>query len=152
MIVVSEQLGDAHDLSAFSCGEASLDEWLRQSARSAGSRHTGRTFVWHSGNGVVVAWYTLVAHSIAVEAAPRSIGRGTRKEIPAILLARLALDGSVQGQGEGSACWETPCGERLKRAASLLHALSSSTPSTTMPRRSTNVSASWKRPCTGAFS
>lgn len=113
MTFVSEQLGDAHDLSAFTCGEQSLDDWLRQSARSAASRHTGRTFVWHSGNQVVVANYTLVAHSIAAEAAPRSIGRGTRSEIPAILLARLAVDRSLQGQGQGKRL----LGDALRRAA-----------------------------------
>ena len=113
MTFVSEQLGDAHDLSAFTCGEQSLDDWLRQSARSAASRHTGRTFVWHSGNQVVVAYYTLVAHSTAAEAAPRSIGRGTRSEIPAILLARWAVDRSLQGQGQGKRL----LGDALRRAA-----------------------------------
>ena len=101
MNFVSEQLGDAHDLSAFGCGEQFLDDWLQQSARSSASRHTGRTFVWHSGNQLVVAYYTLVAHSIAAETALRSIGRGTRSEIPAILLARLAVERSMQGQVQG---------------------------------------------------
>ena len=113
MTFVSEQLGDADDLSAFTCGEQGLDDWLQRSARAAANRHTGRTFVWHAGNQVVVAYYTLVAHSIATEAAPRSIGRGTRSEIPAILLARLAVDKSLQGQGQGKRL----LGDALRRAA-----------------------------------
>ena len=64
--------------------------------------NTGRTFVWHSGDGVVVAYYTLAAHLVARESLTTRIGRGSPKVIPAILLARLALHGSLQGQGLGA--------------------------------------------------
>ena len=64
--------------------------------------NTGRTFVWHSGDGVVVAYFTLAAHLVARESLTTRTGRGSPDVIPAILLARLALDGSLQGQGFGA--------------------------------------------------
>jgi predicted N-acetyltransferase YhbS len=49
-----------------------------------------------------VAYFTLAAHLIAREALPKRTGRGSPSVIPAILLARLALDRSLQGQGLGA--------------------------------------------------
>ncbi|MEO8899745.1 MAG: GNAT family N-acetyltransferase [Candidatus Dormibacter sp.] len=100
-----------HELDRFSCGEPELDSWLTQHARDASVRNTGRTFVWARGDRVV-AYYTLAAHAVAPADAPRSIGRGSRHPIPAILLARLALDTSLHGSGRGAAL----LGDALGRA------------------------------------
>jgi GNAT superfamily N-acetyltransferase len=100
---VTEPLGDEHDLSRFDSGQASLDTWLRDHARTAEAMRTGRTFVWHSGGGVVIAYYTLAAHLVVRDEVPRGIGRGGPGQIPAILLARLALDRSLHGGGFGGA-------------------------------------------------
>jgi GNAT superfamily N-acetyltransferase len=59
--------------------------------------------VWHRHDKVVVAYYTLAAHAIEAEEVPRSIARGGPSRIPAILLARLALDQSLHGSGRGGA-------------------------------------------------
>ncbi|MGH7722105.1 MAG: hypothetical protein ACRENL_04620 [Candidatus Dormibacteria bacterium] len=60
----------------------------------------------------MVAYYTLSAHAIASRDAPRAIGRGSRQPIPAILLARLALDVDLHRSGLGGAL----LGEALGRA------------------------------------
>ncbi len=51
----------------------------------------------------MLAYYSLTAHLLQREELPRSLGRGGPRQIPAVLLARLALDRSLQGQGFGGA-------------------------------------------------
>jgi len=97
----SEALGEHHDTTVFDSGNVDLDRWLRDHALHARAMNTGRTFVWHSGEGVVVAYFTLAAHLMARESLTKRTGRGSPDVIPAILLARLTLDGSLQGQGFG---------------------------------------------------
>ena len=102
MSFVSEELGDDHDLSRFDSGTRELDRWLREFARHAAANRTGRTFVWHAGDGLVVAYYTLAAHEVAKADLPRRVGRGGPDRVPAVLLARLALDRGLHGQGLGA--------------------------------------------------
>lgn len=99
----SESLdGARHDLSLFSCGEPVLDIWLREQAVAATARRTARTWVWADATGAVVGYYALAAHKVARDQVPPKIGRGGPAEIPAVLLARLALDRSLAGRGLGA--------------------------------------------------
>jgi len=99
----SERLDpDHHDLAAFTCGEESLDLWLREQALPATRRGTARTWVWTDADGVVVGYYALAAHKVSRADVPSRIGRGGPTEIPAILLARLALAAHLRGQGLGA--------------------------------------------------
>jgi GNAT superfamily N-acetyltransferase len=59
--------------------------------------------VWHRGDQLVLAYYSLTAHLLRREELPRSLGRGGPRQIPAVLLARLALHSSLHGQGLGGA-------------------------------------------------
>lgn len=99
----SELQRAGHDLSRFACGKPELDHWLRQSALHADAAGTGRTYVWADDAQTVVAYYTLVPHTVDRELVPRSVGRGGPKQIPAILLARLALTTDLHGRGWGEA-------------------------------------------------
>ena len=101
MAFTSEALREHHDSTVFDSGNVEIDRWLRDHALHAGVMNTGRTFVWHSGDGVVVAYFTLAAHVVARESLTKRTGRGSPNVIPAILLARLALDRSQQGRGLG---------------------------------------------------
>ncbi len=98
---VSETLADQHLLEQFSCGNDALDTWLHKHARHAQSMRTARTFVWHDGDQLVVAYFSLAAHLVVRADLPPRIGRGAPDAIPAVLLARLALDRSLHGQGLG---------------------------------------------------
>jgi GNAT superfamily N-acetyltransferase len=51
---------------------------------------------------VVTAYYAVAPHEVARQDLPPRIGRGSPDRIPAILLARLALHRSLQGQRLGS--------------------------------------------------
>lgn len=102
MLYRSERLDpDVHDVRDFSCGESSLDRWLREQALPATARRTARTWVWVDGQGVVVGYYALAAHKVARDDVPPRVGRGGPSEIPAVLLARLALSESLRGQRLG---------------------------------------------------
>lgn len=98
----SEQLNpERHQVAEFTCGEPSLDTWLREQAVQATARRTARTWVWVDEHGTVVGYYAMAAHRVARENIPTKIGRGGPTEIPAVLLARLALSQSLRGQGLG---------------------------------------------------
>lgn len=93
---------DRHDLHEFSCGEESLDSWLREQAIPATRRRTARTWVWVDDEGRVAGYYALAAHKVTRDAVPAAVGRGGPREIPAVLIARLALAETLRGQGLGA--------------------------------------------------
>lgn len=99
----SERLDpERHDIHNFECGEVSLDSWLREQAAPATARRTALTWVWSGPEHTVIAYYALAAHKVAREDVPARIGRGGPAEVPAVLLARLALSRSLRGQGLGA--------------------------------------------------
>lgn len=102
MDLVSESLMDHHQLTEFDCGKPELNLWLQNSARQAERLRTCRSTVWHAGDDVVVAYYGIVAHVVERVDLSKSVGRGSPDRVPAVLLARLALDRSMQGQRYGS--------------------------------------------------
>ncbi|MFT4294197.1 MAG: GNAT family N-acetyltransferase [Micropruina sp.] len=93
---------ERHDIAGFSCVEDSLDQWLRRHAADAAARGTARTWVWLDSEERVVAYYALAAHKVAREQVPSRIGRGGPAEVPAVLLARLALTEHLRGHGLGA--------------------------------------------------
>lgn len=116
-----------HDAAGFDSGEPGLDEWLRQHAAGADARRTARTFVWTdisgAGHGLerVIAYYSLTGHRLVRNDLPRKIGRGSPDEIPAVLLARLAVDRGAQGGGIGGAVLADALG-RVVEATSIVAA------------------------------
>lgn len=102
MTFVSEALRADHKTDQFDSGKPDLDTRLQQHALTTQARRTGRTFVWTADEGVV-AYYTIAAHLIVRDDLPRTLGRSNPAQIPAVLLARLALDKTLHGQGLGGA-------------------------------------------------
>lgn len=98
---VTQALADTHRLTTFDSGRPELDIWLRDSARHAERHRTSRTFVWHAGDEVVVAYFSLAAHLIERSELPKGLAHGAPAQIPAVLLARLALDKALHGRGLG---------------------------------------------------
>lgn len=93
---VSEPLSGHHDLDRFDSGRPELDTWLQRHALASEARRTGRTFVWRRDERVV-AYYTVTGHLLVRAERPR----GNPTEVPAVMLARLALDKGLHGQGHG---------------------------------------------------
>lgn len=104
----------AHDVSNFDCGKQELTEWLRRYALQNQQAGAARVYVVHR-SGRVVGYYALAASSVEPEEAPERVKKGlARHPIPVILLARLAVDVSEQGQGLGRALLK----DALSRSAS----------------------------------
>lgn len=102
MDFLSETLTEGFALGGFNSGLASLDDWLRTSARDSDGRNLTRTWVWHGGDQEVVGYYTIAPYFIERETLTGKQGRGLPDRIPCYLLARLALDRTLQGRGLGS--------------------------------------------------
>jgi GNAT superfamily N-acetyltransferase len=100
-----ERLSAEHSLSGFQCGEGSLNNWLERHARTASASGSAQTFVVtdESQGGRVVGYYALVVASVTHADATERAAKGMpRHDIPAVLLARLAVDESVRGRGIGA--------------------------------------------------
>jgi GNAT superfamily N-acetyltransferase len=93
-------LTDAHDLSAFDCGEPALDDWLRQRALRNESRFS-RTYVV-CGGSAVIGYYCISAGAIERGAAPGKVRRNAPDSIPVSVIGRLAVDRQFAGQGLGA--------------------------------------------------
>jgi GNAT superfamily N-acetyltransferase len=99
-----EALAPGHAVDEFDCGVESLNVWLTRHAAQAAAAGSARTFVVvDAQQGRVVGYHALTAASIDREEATARAARGmSRHPIPAALLARLAVDVSVQGRGIGA--------------------------------------------------
>jgi GNAT superfamily N-acetyltransferase len=99
-----EPLGKHHQLDDFRCGEPALDEWLKRHARAAHASDSARVFVATLEDGEsVVGYHALAAAQVAPkDATTRALkGQPRARPVPAILLARLAVDERHQGAGLG---------------------------------------------------
>lgn len=99
-----EALAPGHDVGGFDCGVESLNVWLTRHAAQAAAAGSARTFVVDDAEQErVVGYHALTAASVAHDQATARAARGMpRHPIPAALLARLAVDVSVQGRGIGA--------------------------------------------------
>ncbi|MBK5221153.1 MAG: GNAT family N-acetyltransferase [Thermoleophilia bacterium] len=97
-------LGGEHLISGFDCGIRSLDVWLLDHARAAAGAGSARTYVvGDSQQQRVVGYHALSVASIEPAATTERARKGMpRHPIPVMLLARLAVDDTVQGMGIGA--------------------------------------------------
>jgi GNAT superfamily N-acetyltransferase len=88
-------------VAGFASGSEQLDDWLGRHARTA-TGHGTRTYVLIDPDDKVVGYFAVAPHLLGRGDAPARLARGAPEHIPAVLLAKFALDSSVQGQGLGS--------------------------------------------------
>lgn len=99
-----EPLAKHHRFDEFRCGEPALDDWLQRHGRAAHASDSARVYVVTLEDGeTVVGYYALAAAQVAPEAATERAlkGQSRARPLPAILLARLAVDERHQGAGLG---------------------------------------------------
>jgi len=99
-----EPISRRHDRSAFDCGEAALNEFLRAYARKSHESGGAKTFLAldDTDGKSILGFYSLSPASVAYALAPGIVTRGlARHEVPAFRLARLAVDRRAQGRGLG---------------------------------------------------
>ncbi len=99
--IVIEPLASHHDRAAFSCGEPSLDDYIKTKAKQDVKRQLARCSILAPEVGAirVLGYYTLSAHTIGLEELD-AVSRNKLRAypaLPAILVGRLAVDNRFQG-------------------------------------------------------
>jgi GNAT superfamily N-acetyltransferase len=118
-ISAPEPLNERHDLSQFTCGKPSLDNWLKHRALSNHKKGFTAVMVAHDA-GRVVGYYGLAPTAIIPAAMPRSIRTGQPPDpIPCLLLGQLATDSDWVGKGIGTGLVKHAL-ERCVEAAALI--------------------------------
>jgi GNAT superfamily N-acetyltransferase len=98
-----EKLRRDHVLDSFDCGREGLNRFLKRQAWNNQQSHSAQTYVL-AEDLRVLGYYSLAAGSVTHDEATERMRKGlARYPIPVILLARLAVDVSMHGNGVGSA-------------------------------------------------
>jgi GNAT superfamily N-acetyltransferase len=98
-----ERLGRGHLRESFDCGKPSLNDFLHALVSQYEKRNLGRTYVaLREADQRVLGYYTLASGAIEPESLPaKQAKKLPRHAVPVVLLARLAVDRSVHGNGLG---------------------------------------------------
>jgi GNAT superfamily N-acetyltransferase len=100
-----ELLRNDHKRAEFSCGDASLDRYLKQQAGQDLRRACATPFILvRERDGSVLGYYTLSSYGIDIGDLPAHMAKKLPRYplIPATLPGRLAVDHRYQGQGIGA--------------------------------------------------
>lgn len=98
----AELLKSVHQVGQFDCGKHALNVYLHKHALTNQQSGAARTYVTQEA-GRVIGYYSLAAASAEYDKPPARVTKGLAKHpVPLTLLARLAVDRSVQGQGVGA--------------------------------------------------
>lgn len=110
-------LTSRHDLEDFQSGEETLDTWLRERAIDNMTMGASRTYViCPSGSRKVIGYYAICMGQIFNQEVIGSMRRNMPRQIPAVILGRLAIDKKWQGRGLGKALLQDAV-QRASRAS-----------------------------------
>lgn len=124
-----ETISPDHDLILFNCGDEILNEWLQKRALKNQGLNASNSYVICDANRVV-GFYAISTGSIERLNAPGAVTRNMPDPIPVMVLGRLAIDQSYQGQKLGVALLKDAMLRTLKVSkivgvkALLVHAIS----------------------------
>jgi GNAT superfamily N-acetyltransferase len=97
-----EKLERHHAVEGFNCGSEALNRFLIRFALQNQQAGASQTYV-ALADGQIAGYYTLVVGQVDYDDAPQRLTKGlARHPVPIMLLARLAISVSFQGQGLGS--------------------------------------------------
>ncbi len=85
---------------SFDSGNSILDDWLKRYATQNERRGFSRTYV-AVAEDVVVGYVSLATGDSDRDFVPLEIGKGAPRDVPVIVIGRLAVDRSSQGRGLG---------------------------------------------------
>lgn len=89
-----------HDRKSFDCGIEALNLYLQRVANQDQKRSLTKTYVL-AENTKIIGYYSISAHSVLRDNLPEDAKLSNYKDIPFLLLGRLAVDRAYQGQGYG---------------------------------------------------
>ncbi len=96
------QITDAHDLSRFESGVETIDTFLKTNALSNHRAKYSLVLVVADEAHVVFAYYALAIGKVTRKVGTKGRARsGAPAQIPAVILGRLGVDKSLQGEGVG---------------------------------------------------
>ena len=101
-----EPLGRHHDRAGFSCGNETLNRYLKEIARQDARRLVAAPFVLvdETVPKTILGYYTLSSFSVSLADLPEEVARKlpSYPNVPVTLLGRLAADHRYQGRGLGA--------------------------------------------------
>jgi GNAT superfamily N-acetyltransferase len=97
---VPRKLTKADVREGFDSGASELDEWLSRFSWQNQRANNSVTYV-SVLDGRVVGYYAIAVANVTSESAPVPVAKGAPRQVPCLLLARLAVDRSMQGFGLG---------------------------------------------------
>ena len=113
---VIRKLERSHLVEDFDCGYEDLNRYISRFALNNQSAGSAQTYVAIAGN-TVVGYYSLAVGAVAHTQAPPRMAKGlARHPVPVMLLARLAVDGEIKGQGLGVALLRDALARTLQAA------------------------------------
>lgn len=93
-----------HERRSFDCGNGELNDWLANIAGQYAERDLARTYVATlPGESGVVGYYSVCSHHVQFDclSAAEAKGLPRHQHLPVVLLGKLAVCKSAQGQGLG---------------------------------------------------
>lgn len=121
------KLERADSCEGFDSGAPELDDWLKKYAYVNLRANNATTYV-SLQHGRVVGYYAITMSAVERGAAPERLQKARPSQVPCLLLARLAVDRQMQGQGLGAALLRDALeralqlSESVAAAAVLVHA------------------------------
>lgn len=108
-----ELLSERHEYGRFTSGHPELDLWMRKHAKRGNEAGLARTLVWVKPQTpcIILAFGSLSAMSLErdeelTRANRRQLPSQLPRQIPAVLLGRMAVLKNLQGQGLGRIVYE----------------------------------------------
>ena len=92
-----------HDRAGFDCGAPELNDWIATKASPFEKKDLARIYVLvGTGQTTVKGYYALSTHTVSYSVLPPDQAKGLpRIDLPVVLIGKLAVDRSVQGQRLG---------------------------------------------------
>jgi ribosomal protein S18 acetylase RimI-like enzyme len=97
-----EPIERGHPRSAFHCGEAAVDEWLKTKALQHHKKRLSNTTVLVSPDGRIAGFYTIAASQVDFSDLPMEIAKTMpKRSVPVAVLAWMGVDSGFHRQGLG---------------------------------------------------
>ena len=123
------KLNETHDFSAFECGQASIDAYVKRALKAQAAKDAVIYVICRNGTLQVLGFYTLTNGAVMRDQAPKKLQRNAPNQYPVTVLGRLGVDRTIQGQGVAIALLQDAiersiaASEAVGSRALLVHAL-----------------------------